>query len=105
MAGLSGGAEVTGKSQRFHQSVIWAGFFLQPLVDICFLPRPPSGRDCPLLQVLAGTAVGEKMEGSLPWIVLWLLEGNNYSSLLLHLDPQGGLGRVWGSLGSSRIWP
>ncbi|XP_013850680.1 uncharacterized protein LOC100513976 isoform X10 [Sus scrofa] len=50
----------------------------------------PGSLDCPLLQVLAGTAVGEKMEGSLPWIVLWLLEGNNYSSLLLRLDPQGG---------------
>ncbi|XP_071468908.1 uncharacterized protein [Marmota flaviventris] len=51
------------------------------------------GRDCPLLRVLAGEAVGEKVEGSLPWIVSWLLEGNNYSGLLIHLDPQDG----WGS--------
>uniref|UniRef100_A0A8C4MH38 Uncharacterized protein n=1 Tax=Equus asinus TaxID=9793 RepID=A0A8C4MH38_EQUAS len=47
------------------------------------------GRDCPLLQVLAGKVVGEEVEGSLPWIVSWLLEGNNYSGLLLRLDPQG----------------
>ncbi|ERE85565.1 Kinesin, motor domain containing protein [Cricetulus griseus] len=46
-------------------------------------------RDCPLLRVLAGEAAGEE-EGSLPWIVSWLLEGNSYSSLLLRLDPQGG---------------
>ncbi|XP_014446253.1 uncharacterized protein LOC102482422 [Tupaia chinensis] len=46
-------------------------------------------RDCPLLQVLAGEAVGKEVEGSLPWIVSWLLEGNNYSGLLLRLDPQG----------------
>ncbi|XP_066199795.1 uncharacterized protein [Saccopteryx leptura] len=46
------------------------------------------GRDCPLLQVLAGKVIGEKVEGSLPWIVSWLLEGNNYSGLLLRLDPQ-----------------
>ncbi|KAM8764564.1 LOW QUALITY PROTEIN: uncharacterized protein V5649_020231 [Rhynchonycteris naso] len=57
----------------------WTSFFLLP-----------SGRDCPLLQVLAGKAVGKKVEGSLPWIVLWLLEGNNYSGLLLRLGPQGG---------------
>ena len=53
---------------------------------------PPSGRDCPLLQVLAGNVAGEEVEGSLTWIVSWLLEGNNYSGLLLRLDPQGGLG-------------
>ncbi|XP_075398811.1 uncharacterized protein LOC142440138 [Tenrec ecaudatus] len=47
------------------------------------------GRDCPLLQVLAGVAVGEKVEGSLPWIISWLLGGNNYSCLLLRLDPKG----------------
>ncbi|XP_012516811.1 PREDICTED: uncharacterized protein LOC105824024 [Propithecus coquereli] len=47
------------------------------------------GRDCPLLQVLAGEVAGEEVEGSLPWIISWLLEGNNYSGLLLHLDPQG----------------
>ncbi|XP_065776073.1 uncharacterized protein [Muntiacus reevesi] len=47
------------------------------------------GRDCPLLQVLAGNVAGEEVEGSLTWIVSWLLEGNNYSSLLLRLDPQG----------------
>ncbi|XP_061044957.1 uncharacterized protein LOC133090570 [Eubalaena glacialis] len=47
------------------------------------------GRDCPLLQVLAGKVVGEEVEGSLPWIVSCLLEGNNYSGLLLRLDPQG----------------
>ncbi|XP_051058252.1 uncharacterized protein LOC127235119 [Phodopus roborovskii] len=46
------------------------------------------GRACPLLRVLAGEAAGEE-EGSLPWIVSWLLEGNSYSSLLLHLDAQG----------------
>ncbi|XP_040478635.1 uncharacterized protein LOC103663748 [Ursus maritimus] len=48
------------------------------------------GRDCPLLQVLAGKVIGEEVEGSLPWIVTRLLEGNNYSGLLLRLDPQGG---------------
>ncbi|KAM5301660.1 uncharacterized protein AAES06_002449 [Glossophaga mutica] len=47
------------------------------------------GRDCPLLQVLAGKAVDEEAEGSLPWIVSWLLEGNNYNGILLRLDPQG----------------
>ncbi|XP_006891288.1 PREDICTED: uncharacterized protein LOC102868134 [Elephantulus edwardii] len=47
------------------------------------------GRDCPLLQVLAGEALGEKEEGSLPWIVSRLLGGNNYTGLLLRLDPQG----------------
>ncbi|XP_059773253.1 uncharacterized protein LOC132362559 [Balaenoptera ricei] len=47
------------------------------------------GRDCPLLQVLAGKVAGEEVEGSLPWIVSCLLEGNNYSGLLLRLDPQG----------------
>ncbi|XP_045140677.1 uncharacterized protein LOC101651714 [Echinops telfairi] len=47
------------------------------------------GRDCPLLQVLAGAAIGEKVEGSLPWIISWLLGGNNYSCLLLRLDPKG----------------
>ncbi|XP_007937277.1 uncharacterized protein LOC103195503 [Orycteropus afer afer] len=47
------------------------------------------GRDCPLLQVLAGVAVDEDIEGSLPWIVSRLLEGNNYCGLLLRLDPQG----------------
>nr|XP_020137809.1 uncharacterized protein LOC105862530 isoform X8 [Microcebus murinus] len=47
------------------------------------------GRDCPLLRVLAGEAAGKEVEGSLPWIISWLLEGNNYSGLLLHLDPQG----------------
>ncbi|XP_045685618.1 uncharacterized protein LOC123812789 [Phyllostomus hastatus] len=47
------------------------------------------GRDCPLLQVLAGKAADEQVEGSLPWIVSWLLEGNNYNGILLRLDPQG----------------
>ncbi|XP_051700045.2 plectin [Oryctolagus cuniculus] len=47
------------------------------------------GRDCPLLQVLAGEVTGEEVEGCLPWIVSRLLEGNNYSGLLLRLDPQG----------------
>ncbi|XP_037364237.1 uncharacterized protein LOC119242905 [Talpa occidentalis] len=47
------------------------------------------GRDCPLLQVLAREVAGEELEGSLPWIVSWLLEGNSYSALLLRLDPQG----------------
>lgn len=60
---------------------------------------PPSGRDCPLLQVLAGKVVGEEVEGSLPWIVSCLLEGNNYSGLLLRLDPQGGLGEDVGFFG------
>ncbi|XP_075852112.1 uncharacterized protein LOC105862530 [Microcebus murinus] len=49
----------------------------------------PGAPDCPLLRVLAGEAAGEEVEGSLPWIISWLLEGNNYSGLLLHLDPQG----------------
>ncbi|TKC42333.1 hypothetical protein EI555_013163 [Monodon monoceros] len=52
----------------------------------------PGALDCPLLQLLAGKVVGEEVEGSLPWIVSCLLEGNNYSGLLLRLDPQGGLG-------------
>nr|KAF6447758.1 hypothetical protein HJG63_012130 [Rousettus aegyptiacus] len=47
------------------------------------------GRDCPLLQVLSGKVDGAEVEGSLPWIVSWLLEGNNYSGLLLRLDPLG----------------
>nr|KAF6480683.1 hypothetical protein HJG59_010549 [Molossus molossus] len=46
-------------------------------------------RDCPLLQVLAGKAADEEVEGSLSWIISWLLEGNNYTGLLLRLDPQG----------------
>ncbi|KAM7320145.1 hypothetical protein ACRRTK_020588 [Alexandromys fortis] len=49
------------------------------------LPGDPA---CPLLRVLAGEAAGEE-EGSLPWIVSWLLEGSSYSSLLLRLEPQG----------------
>ncbi|XP_033036897.1 uncharacterized protein LOC117065750 isoform X4 [Trachypithecus francoisi] len=49
----------------------------------------PGALDCPLLRVLAGEVVGEEAEGSLPWIVSQLLEGNNYSGLLLRLDPQG----------------
>ncbi|KAM9730818.1 uncharacterized protein ACBT57_015801 isoform 2-T2 [Dama dama] len=49
----------------------------------------PGEVDCPLLQVLAGNVAGEEVEGSLTWVVSWLLEGNNYSSLLLRLDPQG----------------
>ncbi|XP_049986309.1 uncharacterized protein [Alexandromys fortis] len=48
------------------------------------LPGDPA---CPLLRVLAGEAAGEE-EGSLPWIVSWLLEGSSYSSLLLRLEPQ-----------------
>lgn len=39
--------------------------------------------------VLAGNVAGEEVEGSLTWIASWLLEGNNYSGLLLRLDPQG----------------
>ncbi|XP_032952318.1 uncharacterized protein LOC117016759 [Rhinolophus ferrumequinum] len=49
----------------------------------------PGALDCPLLQVLAGKVNGEEVEGSLPWIVSWLLEGNNYSGLLLRLGSQG----------------
>nr|XP_019595807.1 PREDICTED: uncharacterized protein LOC109451772 isoform X2 [Rhinolophus sinicus] len=49
----------------------------------------PGALDCPLLQVLAGKVAGEEVEGSLPWIVSWLLEGNNYSGLLLRLGSQG----------------
>ncbi|XP_045857116.1 uncharacterized protein LOC123939259 [Meles meles] len=59
-----------------------SGLYLQAAGD--------EGRDCPLLQVLAGKVIGEEVEGSLPWIVSRLLEGNNYSGLLLRLDPQGG---------------
>nr|XP_055188637.1 uncharacterized protein LOC129514107 [Nyctereutes procyonoides] len=59
----------------------------------------PRALDCPLLQVLAGRATGEEVEGSLPWIVSRLLEGNNYSGLLLRLDPQGGsLSLLWAAL-------
>ncbi|XP_077625016.1 uncharacterized protein LOC144235334 [Crocuta crocuta] len=50
----------------------------------------PRVLDCPLLQVLAGKVIGEEVEGTLPWIVSQLLEGNNYTALLLRLDPQGG---------------
>ncbi|XP_023050670.1 uncharacterized protein LOC111528163 isoform X10 [Piliocolobus tephrosceles] len=60
---------------------VWRG-----ALQILQLPGAP---DCPLLQVLAGEVVGEEVEGSLPWIVSQLLEGNNYSGLLLRLDPQG----------------
>ncbi|XP_021795442.1 uncharacterized protein LOC103885467 isoform X5 [Papio anubis] len=49
----------------------------------------PGAPDCPLLRVLAGEVVGEEAEGSLAWIVSQLLEGNNYSGLLLRLDTQG----------------
>lgn len=52
--------------------------------------------------MLAGKVVGEEVEGSLPWIVSWLLEGNNYSGLLLRLDPQGGLGESVGFFG--KLW-
>lgn len=62
----------------------------------------PSGGDCPLLQVLAGKVVEEEVEGSLPWIVSWLLEGSNYTSILLRLDPQGGLG--WGEGECGVLW-
>ncbi|XP_032193819.1 uncharacterized protein LOC116587222 [Mustela erminea] len=59
----------------------------------------PRALDCPLLQVLAGKVIGEEVEGSLPWIVSRLLEGNNYSGLLLRLDPQGGsLSLLWAAL-------
>ncbi|KAM8958619.1 uncharacterized protein AAEQ78_021910 [Lycaon pictus] len=72
--------------------------YLQAAGDEC--------RDCPLLQVLAGRATGEEVEGSLPWIVSRLLEGNNYSGLLLRLDPQaldlpllgGSLSLLWAAL-------
>lgn len=80
-------------------SVIWASFFPQPSMDI-FLS--PSGRDCPLLQVLSGKVDGAEVEGSLPWIVSWLLEGNNYSGLLLRLDPLGDLGESVGFFG--KLW-
>ncbi|VCX19479.1 unnamed protein product, partial [Gulo gulo] len=63
-------------------SSVASGLYLQATGD--------EGRDCPLLQVLAGKVTGEEVEGSLPWIVSRLLEGNNYSGLLLRLDPQGG---------------
>lgn len=43
--------------------------------------------------MLAGKVIGEEVEGTLPWIVSQLLEGNNYTALLLRLDPQGGLGK------------
>ncbi|XP_045039794.2 uncharacterized protein [Desmodus rotundus] len=49
----------------------------------------PGAGDCPLLQALAGKAAGDDAEGSLPWIVSWLLEGNNYNGILLRLDPRG----------------
>ncbi|XP_035870371.1 uncharacterized protein LOC114510322 [Phyllostomus discolor] len=79
--------KVTGNGQTFHQSKIWDSFF--PIHQwTCFFLLP-SGRDCPLLQVLAGKAADEQVEGSLPWIVSWLLEGNNYNGILLRLDPQG----------------
>ncbi|XP_025779703.1 uncharacterized protein LOC112860651 [Puma concolor] len=58
--------------------------------DLYLQAAGDEGRDCPLLQVLAGKVIGEEVEGSLPWIVSWLLEGNNYTGLLLRLDPQGG---------------
>ncbi|KAM4875267.1 uncharacterized protein RHO17_007712 [Thomomys bottae] len=49
----------------------------------------PEARDCPLLHALAGELAGEEMEGSLLWIVSWLLEGNHSSGLLLRLNTQG----------------
>lgn len=51
--------------------------------------------------MLAGKVIGEEVEGSLPWIVTRLLEGNNYSGLLLRLDPQGGLEGGYGGLGEA----
>ncbi|XP_044082633.1 uncharacterized protein LOC122891176 [Neovison vison] len=72
-------------------SRVASGLYLQAAGD--------EGRDCPLLQVLAGKVIGEEVEGSLPWIVSRLLEGNNYSGLLLRLDPQGGsLSLLWDAL-------
>ncbi|XP_016069607.1 PREDICTED: uncharacterized protein LOC107537995 [Miniopterus natalensis] len=56
--------------------------------ELYFQATGGEGRDCPLLQVLAGE-LAEEEEGSLPWVVSWLLEGNNYSGLLLRLDLQG----------------
>ncbi|XP_073932990.1 uncharacterized protein [Castor canadensis] len=49
----------------------------------------PGDQDCPLLRALAGEVAGKELEGSLHWIVSWLLDGNNYSRLLLRLNPQG----------------
>uniref|UniRef100_A0A8C6IKS8 Riken cDNA E230025N22 gene n=1 Tax=Mus spicilegus TaxID=10103 RepID=A0A8C6IKS8_MUSSI len=49
----------------------------------------PGDPDCPLLRVLAGAAAGEEVEGSLPWIISWLLEANSYRGVLLRLDPRG----------------
>ncbi|XP_021069811.1 uncharacterized protein LOC110332840 [Mus pahari] len=46
-------------------------------------------RDCPLLRVLAGATAGEEVEGSLPWIISWLLEANSYRGVLLRLDLRG----------------
>ncbi|XP_013368343.1 PREDICTED: uncharacterized protein LOC102029966 [Chinchilla lanigera] len=64
----------------------------------------PGALDCPLLRVLAGEVVGAEMEGSLPWIISRLLEGNNYAGLLLRLYPQGSsLSLLQGALlGASR---
>ena len=63
---------------------------LSPCVeDLPVLDVAPLGLDCPLLRVLAGAAAGEEVEGSLPWIISWLLEANSYRGVLLRLDPRG----------------
>ncbi|XP_063133588.1 uncharacterized protein LOC502155 isoform X2 [Rattus norvegicus] len=56
----------------------------------------PGDPDCPLLQVLGGDPTGEEAEGSLPWIISWLLEANSYSGVLLRLDPRGSREWRWG---------
>ncbi|XP_068960325.1 uncharacterized protein [Petaurus breviceps papuanus] len=63
----------------------WARGMWRGSLRVLQLPKAP---DCPLLLALAGKASNACM-GSLPWIVTRLLFGNSYSSLLLHLDPQG----------------
>ncbi|XP_029420523.1 uncharacterized protein LOC103736093 isoform X2 [Nannospalax galili] len=67
--------------ERSETQRVWRG-----TLRILQLPR---ALNCPLLQVLAGEAAGQEEEGSLAWIISWLLEGNNYTSLLLRLNPQG----------------
>ena len=77
---------------------------LSPCVeDLPVLDVAPLGLDCPLLRVLAGAAAGEEVEGSLPWIISWLLEANSYRGVLLRLDPREDWGRSTANSGQNEL--